>query len=99
MGDTKISFRISSEKKGSLVKAATESELTLTEYILFIFDMYEESNSLSMVHSVAQKSDTNTTQTIEGSETKFRAEFEKEISNAYLRGYQYGTRDLIRKKH
>ena len=96
MGNTKISFRISSEKKGRLVKAATESELTLTDYILFIFDMYQESNSLSMVHTIAPKSETNTTQIIEGSETKFRAEFEKEISNAYLRGYQDGTRDLIR---
>ena len=80
MENAKISFRISTELKDSLIKEAKEGGLTLTQYILWIFDMYEEVNSVSVPQIIAEKTDLETPKIIKGSDTKFEAEFEKEIN-------------------
>ena len=96
MEDSKISFRISTERKDSLIKEAKGGGLTLTQYILWIFDMYEEVNSMSVPQTIAEKIDLETPKIIKGSDAKFEAEFEKEISNAYLKGYQDGRKKGIK---
>lgn len=99
MENAKISLRISSEKKDDLIKEAKEGNLTLTEYILWIFDMHEEFNSMSMTQTIVGKSDAEVSEIIKESENKFKSEFEKEISNAYHKGYQDGRKEVIRTKH
>ena len=98
MEDAKISFRISAERKDSLIKDAKEGGLTLTQYLIWIFDMYEEVNSMSVPQTIAEKTDLENPKIIKGSDNKFEAEFEKEISNAYLRGYQDGRKEGIKIK-
>ena len=100
MADTKISFRITSERKDSLIKTAQEGELTLTQYLLYIIDMHEAGNSISMIHTVAERSDLEKFRTDKDlSEHEFKIEFENEISNAYLKGYQHGIKEIIKSKY
>lgn len=99
MADAKISFRIEAEKKSSLIKTAKEAKLTLTQYILWIFDMHEEFNSMSMIQMIDGKSDAEISKIIKESENEFQTEFEKGISNAYLKGYQDGRKEIIKSKH
>lgn len=98
MENAKISFRISKERKNSLIKKAKGGGLTLTQYIVWILDMYEEVNSMSVPQTKAEKTDLETPKIIKGSDTKFEAEFEKEILNAYIKGYQDGRKERIKIK-
>ena len=100
MADAKISFRIPTDRKSSLIKTAQEGELTLTQYLLYIIDMHEAGNSLSMIHTVAERSNLENFKTDKDlSEHEFKIEFENEISNAYLKGYQHGRKEIIKSKY
>ena len=98
MEDSKISFRISTERKDSLIKEAKEGGLTLTQYIVWIFDMYEDVNSMDITQATAEKKDSEIPKIVKSSDIEFEAEFEKEISNAYLKGYQNGRKEGIKNK-
>jgi hypothetical protein len=97
MENATITFRLSSEQKKSLTGEAKASQLTLTQYILWIFDMYEMYNSMSFTQKIVGKSDAEVSEILKDSESKFRAEFENEISKAYEKGYQHGRNEVIRK--
>ena len=92
MENAKISFRISMERKDSLMTEAKEGGLTLTQYIMWIFDMYQEINSMDITPATAEKKDSEIPKIIKSSDIEFETEFEKEISNAYLKGYQDGIK-------
>ena len=98
MEAAKISFRISTKQKSNLIQSAKQYELTLTQYLLWILDMHVEFNSVGVTQATVEKKDSEILNIIKNSDIKFEAEFEKEISNAYLKGYQDGKKEGIKNK-
>ena len=88
MADAKISFRIDAEKKNLWVHEAKEFGLTLTNYLIWLIDFENQHYPIGETQTIVGKSDAEVSAILKDSESKLRAEFEKEISNAYKKGYQ-----------
>jgi flagellar biosynthesis/type III secretory pathway protein FliH len=97
MADAKISFRIDAEQKSRWVQEAKGFQLTLTEYLIWLIDYKNQHYPSSETKKIVGKSDAEISEILKDSESKFRAEFQKEISNAYQKGYQHGRNEVIRK--
>jgi hypothetical protein len=99
MADAKISFRIDAEQKNRWVQEADKIGVTLTTYLLWLIDVDNVRYPSYETKTIVGKSDTEVSEILKDSESKFRAEFEKEISNAYRKGYQDGIKEFIKTKH
>jgi hypothetical protein len=97
MADAKISFRIEAEKKNQWVQEADTAGVTLTNYLLWLIDAENRHYQAYEPKKIVGKSDAEISEIIKNSENKFRAKFEKEISNAYQKGYQHGRNEVITK--